>query len=220
MASSKAKPGNRPAAKNNSGRPSAKSGGTRTQQVSRSRSQERREELRQQRRERRAAAAAAPVQEPAGGPPKWLWVTSFVLAIIGLGVSAYLTYEHYTEASGFLGCPETSTINCQKVTTSSQSMIFGAIPVALTGLLFYVFVVAIMSPWAWMSKWRWMPQLRLATMVSGMGMVLYLVYAELFQIGAICLYCTSVHVITFLLFSLIVISFAIWGFAAPEEDTA
>ena len=34
--------------------------------------------------------------------------------------------------------------------------------------------------------------------------VLYLIYAELFSIGAICLWCTSVHVITFALFVLIV----------------
>jgi uncharacterized membrane protein len=37
-----------------------------------------------------------------------------------------------------------------------------------------------------------------------MGFVLYLVYAELIQIGAICLWCTSVHVATFLIFALIV----------------
>ena len=37
-----------------------------------------------------------------------------------------------------------------------------------------------------------------------MGFVLYLIYAELIQIGAICLWCTSVHVATFLIFALIV----------------
>jgi uncharacterized membrane protein len=31
-------------------------------------------------------------------------------------------------------------------------------------------------------------------------MVIYLVYAELFQINAICLWCTTVHVVTFALF--------------------
>jgi uncharacterized membrane protein len=37
-----------------------------------------------------------------------------------------------------------------------------------------------------------------------MCFVLYLIYAELIEVGEICPYCTSVHVITFLLFSLIV----------------
>jgi uncharacterized membrane protein len=38
--------------------------------------------------------------------------------------------------------------------------------------------------------------------------VLYLVYRELVSIGQICPYCTSVHVITFLLFVLIVFAAA------------
>jgi uncharacterized membrane protein len=42
---------------------------------------------------------------------------------------------------------------------------------------------------------------------------LYLVYAEVFQIGNICLWCTSVHVITLILFALTAISAAIWGLA-------
>jgi uncharacterized membrane protein len=44
--------------------------------------------------------------------------------------------------------------------------------------------------------------------VIGILFVLYLVYTELFTIGAICLWCTSVHVITFILFALIVFSAA------------
>jgi uncharacterized membrane protein len=51
--------------------------------------------------------------------------------------------------------------------------------------------------------------------------VLYLVYAELFQIGAICLYCTSVHIITFLIFALVAVSSALWGLApAPRRAAA
>jgi uncharacterized membrane protein len=143
---------------------------------------------------------------------------TFVLAIAGLGVSIYLTYTHYTE-SALLGCAESGTVNCTKVTTSSQSMIFGVIPVAVTGLAYYVFMVALMSPWAWKSTWEWLPRIRLAAAVAGIGMVLYLIYAELFQIGAICLYCTSVHVITFVMFALIAVSAALWGLG-PSRTAA
>ena len=41
---------------------------------------------------------------------------------------------------------------------------------------------------------------RLAAAVGGVAMVLWLVYAELFIIDAICLYCTVVHGLTLLLF--------------------
>ena len=40
--------------------------------------------------------------------------------------------------------------------------------------------------------------------VTGMLFVLYLIYNELIRIGQVCEYCTSVHIITFLLFALIV----------------
>jgi uncharacterized membrane protein len=143
------------------------------------------------------------------GPAPWLQITSFVLALGGLGVSIYLTIAHYTEAA-LAGCSESGTINCAKVTTSPQSIVFG-IPVAVLGLAFFVFLVAIMSPWAWQARRREVHLLRIASMVVGIGMVIYLIYAEFIIIGAICLYCTSVHIITFLLFVLTAFGAAAWG---------
>jgi len=132
-----------------------------------------------------------------------------VLALAGLGVSIYLTIAHFTE-SALLGCSESGLVNCTKVTTSPQSYVFG-IPVAVLGLAFYLFAVAIMSPWAWQASRREVHLLRIASLVVGMGFVLYLIYAELFIIGSICLYCTSVHAITFALFVLTAIAAAAWG---------
>ena len=143
------------------------------------------------------------------GPALWLQLTTFVLALAGLGVSIYLTIAHFTE-SALLGCSETGLVNCTKVTTSAQSYVFG-IPVAVLGLAFYVFAVAIMSPWAWRAGRREIHLLRIASLVVGIGFVLYLLYAELFIIGSICLYCTSVHIITFVLFVLTMAAVAVWG---------
>jgi uncharacterized membrane protein len=141
--------------------------------------------------------------------PMWLQLTTFVLALAGLGVSTYLTVAHFTE-SALLGCSESGVVNCTKVTTSPQSYVFG-IPVAILGLAFYVAAVALMSPWAWRSSRREVHLIRLASVMVGVGFVLYLIYAELFIIGSICLYCTSVHVITFLLFALTAFAAAVWG---------
>ena len=123
-------------------------------------------------------------------------------------MSIYLTIAHFTQ-SALLGCSESGVVNCTKVTTSPQSYVFG-IPVAVLGLVFYVFAVAIMSPWAWRWARREVYLIRLAAMVAGIGW-LYLLYAELFIIGSICLYCTSVHAITFVLFGLTVFAAAAWG---------
>ena len=68
-----------------------------------------------------------------------------------------------------------------------------------------------MSPWAWQATRREIHLLRIASLVVGIGFVLYLIYAELFIIGSICLYCTSVHALTFALFVLTVIAAAAWG---------
>jgi uncharacterized membrane protein len=157
-----------------------------------------------------------PAEAEYAWPAAWLRWTTFALALIGLGVSIYLTYAHYTE-SALAGCTETTgVVNCGKVTTSEQSVVFG-IPVAVLGLAFYVFMVAIMSPWAWKARRREVGLLRLASLVVGIGFVLYLIYAELFDIGSICLYCTSVHVITFFLFVLTGLAAAIWGFAPQAQ---
>jgi len=157
---------------------------------------------------------------PAAGTtvPLWLQLTTFLLALAGLGVSIYLTIAHFTEST-LAGCSETSgLVNCTKVTTSPESYVFG-IPVAVLGLAFYVFAVAIMSPWAWRSARREVHLVRLASMVVGIGFVVYLLYAELFIIGSICLYCTSVHVITFVLFVLTMFAAAAWGLGPARQSS-
>jgi uncharacterized membrane protein len=44
---------------------------------------------------------------------------------------------------------------------------------------------------------------RLAASGAGAAMVLYLVYIELFRIGAICLWCTAMHVTAVSLFAVV-----------------
>jgi uncharacterized membrane protein len=147
-------------------------------------------------------AMPAPARQHRAAPP-WLQWTTLGLSLVGLGVSLYLTIAHYTTATT-LACPETGIVNCAKVTTSPQSMLFGVIPVAVLGLGFYLFLTAINSPWAWRSGWPALRWARLGALISGVAFVLYLIYTELFTLDAICLWCTSVHVITILLFVLVV----------------
>ncbi len=122
---------------------------------------------------------------------------TLLLSLIGLGVSIYLTIEHYNGNSG-LACPESSTVNCAKVTTSPESVIAG-IPVAVLGLPFFVAMVAANLPQSWRLDVPWLRLARVVATCVGMVFVLYLVYVELFKVSAICLWCTSVHIITFLL---------------------
>ena len=161
----------------------------------------------QRARERKAAAAAAAAAPPAEVslkvPPLWYQLVTWALAIAGLGVSTYLTITHY-DSSVPLACSDKGVINCALVTSSAESMVFGVIPVAVLGLAFFVFMVAATSPWAWRLKFPALTWIRIGSVVVGIGFVLYLIYTELFTLDAICLWCTSVHGLTFLLFVLIV----------------
>ncbi len=137
-------------------------------------------------------------------PAIWFrWVT-FILSLGGLGVSSYLTFTHYA-GTHFLACSGSGVIDCAKVTTSSESVILG-IPVAVLGLGFYFVFAIVNSPPMWALSVRWVHQARVALAIMGIGFVLYLVIAELFIIGSICLWCSSVHIVTLILFIMIVTS--------------
>jgi uncharacterized membrane protein len=161
-------------------------------------------------------ASDAPVRS---GPFGWvranpLKFTTWLLAIFGFGVSIYLTITHY-DTHIVITCSDNGLVNCQKVTTSSQSMVFGIFPVAVLGLAFYTFMVAINSPLGWRFSQPVVRWARLGSVIVGMGFVLYLVYAEIIQIGNICLWCTSVHVVTFLMFALLIYDATSWGLSSP-----
>ena len=102
---------------------------------------------------------------------------------------------HYVTGAS-LACPDTGAINCEKVTTSPQSVIFG-VPVALIGLAFFTAMAVLNSPAAWRRTaplWRWS---RMALATSGVVFALYLIYTELFTVHAICLWCTGAHLVAF-----------------------
>jgi uncharacterized membrane protein len=134
--------------------------------------------------------------------PRWVWPVTLVLALIGLGLSTYLTVEHFTGSTS-LYCSGIPGSNCLKVTTSAESYFLG-IPVSVLGLAQYVAMVALCSPWAWRSARAEVHLARLLLATVGMCFVLWLITAEVVIIKAICLYCTGVHIVTFLLFVAVV----------------
>jgi uncharacterized membrane protein len=133
---------------------------------------------------------------------RWQPIVTPLLCLAGVGISTYLTIAHFD--AHLLTCPvSNATINCEEVTTSPESEVFGVIPVAILGLFYFVPMLALCSPPAWSSPHRIVHLARLAGSITGVGMVLYLIFAELFQIKAICLWCSSIHLITLVLFVII-----------------
>ena len=123
--------------------------------------------------------------------PLWALVVSEALCVVGLGISAYLTYVHFNNPTGL----------------ASYSVIFG-VPVPVAGLAFFAGMVVLCSPWAWRMPQIVVLRLRVAASMVGVAMILYLIYVELFRLDAICLWCTSIHAITVILFMTIAFSTA------------
>ena len=134
-------------------------------------------------------------------PLRWQPLATLALSIVGLGIATYLTITHFDKVA--LVCSDNGTINCAKVTTSPQSEIVG-IPVAMLGLAFFIPMIALCLPAAWRSADRRIHLARLVLSVTGVGTIIYLIIAELFIIKAICLWCSGVHLVTFILFVIIV----------------
>ena len=130
--------------------------------------------------------------------PRWLAPLALTWCVLGLLVSIYLTYEHYT-GSTTLACPASGAVDCAKVTSSAWSTILG-IPVAPLGLLFFAVMLVLCRPSLLCRRSTVLDVARLGFCGVGLLMALYLLWAELFQIHAICLWCTGVHILTFLLF--------------------
>jgi uncharacterized membrane protein len=185
---------------------------------------------------RPAAGRPAPVA-PASTrwTPPWLRWTALGLSVLGLGLSIYLTIAHLAGA-GILVCGNHGLVDCAAVTTSAESELFGIFPVAELGLAFYLFMVVINLPWAWRPEWRWLPvrgpraearrrglaetawRLRLGSVIVGVLFILYLIYTELITLRAICLWCTGVHITTFVLFVVLVAQATFWG--SPAKAAA
>jgi uncharacterized membrane protein len=142
----------------------------------------------------------------------WLPFSTLVLCVLGLIDSGYQTYTHFT-ATGLLGCSAKADA-CVVVQSSPYAYVLG-IPVAVLGLVFYACMLVLCSPQAWRSRQPAIAWLRLVSAVVGVVFVLYLVYCEVIRLGRICPYCTSVHVITLMLFGLVIFRAATPGQLPP-----
>lgn len=153
---------------------------------------------------------------------RWRPIAAMTVSVLGLAVATYLTYSHYTNPSASqLTCPlggsGRSLVDCGAVLTSRFSEIFG-LPVALYGAVFFVFMIGINLPRMWRSPSLLVARLRLGTAVAGMAMVLYLVGVELLAVQHICIWCTSVHILQFALFMLVITGWNDTGWAVSQWD--
>lgn len=127
-----------------------------------------------------------------------LWVIR-LLALAGMGVSAYLTWAHLAHQS--VACGQSQ--GCDTVQQSIYSEVAG-IPVALLGLMAYTALFALTflrghvpDPWD-----DYVPLAIFGISLIGMLYSAYLTYLELFVIYAICRWCVGSAIIITAIFLL------------------
>ena len=111
--------------------------------------------------------------------------------LAGLGISIYLTAVHYAGVP--LACPANGTINCEAVLSSRYAVIAGSnVPTSAAGIVWFA-----VSALLWTRR---AGRVQLAWSALGLLAVLFLVYIEIVQLGAVCIWCTAAHVLVVVIF--------------------
>ncbi len=147
--------------------------------------------------------------DAAGRAAVWRGRGLVVLAGLGVLVSGYLTWVHYSGKAALC----TGAGGCEQVLTSRFAVVAG-IPVALLGLGLYLTLLGL-SLWRALARAGAPPLVPLALFGLALAGALYsgyLTYLELFVIRAICPWCVSSAVLLATLCAL-----SGWDAAAPRE---
>ena len=138
----------------------------------------------------RAARLAGADSEGVAAPALALAVPALLLALSvgGLGISSYLAYTHWADAS--IACGGVG--NCNFVNNSRYAELAG-MPVALLGALNYAAMIATAVVWLWLRPpgLAWPVMVFWGLSVGGTLYSAYLTYVELFVLEAICIYCVA-----------------------------
>ncbi len=123
------------------------------------------------------------------------WFLGF--AALGLAASGASTWVHYrllTDPTYVSVCDVGSAMSCSDAYTSRYGAI-GGVPVALLGMLFFVFVIGlVLLARRSAAASANLPGYVFAASTVGLAFVLYLGYASYFILGTVCLLCVGTYI--------------------------
>lgn len=139
--------------------------------------------------------------------PRWPPWTVPSLLVIGLGISAYLSFVEVREARAVCG----PVGDCNTVQQSEYARLFGVVPMALLGLIAYAaMVVAKLVQGMGPKRWRRPAMLCLFGLaLCGTLFSVYLTFLEPFVIGATCMWC---------ILSALTMTSLLWASALPARE--
>ena len=142
------------------------------------------------------------------------------LSLLGIGITIYLTSVHYENVP--LICSESGLVNCNRVISSSYSVVPGTtLPITIPGLAWCVVVASLAIAGLITASTKWQRRIRWAQFIwalSGMLVVLYLVYAEIVLLHTICAWCTALHVLILLMFLITLVQLQFMPSEATVRD--
>jgi uncharacterized membrane protein len=134
-----------------------------------------------------------------------LLVTIVAMALVGVGISIYLTTIHYAHVAP--ACTVNGIVNCSSVLKSRFSTVPGtSIPITIPGMIWFLVsgalaMAGLIRVWSGQDEPERLRLYQLLWAAGGMLFVLYLVYAEIVQLHNICEWCTGVHILTLATFT-------------------
>jgi len=146
--------------------------------------------------------AGASIGDPLHGPnnrrQKWLLI-GMLLALIGLGISAYSTVHHLevmAKGATDAGCNINDTINCDTVARSEYSEVMG-IPLGVWGGAYFAALLVLLGIVAFTGKGKEENTQAYAAMV-GIGVIVSVVLGGIsaLKLGSACLTCIGIYVVT------------------------
>jgi uncharacterized membrane protein len=129
------------------------------------------------------------IQNRAAFPAARRDLLTLALALLGLGVAAYLAYVETQAVKAFCG----PVGDCNTVQSSPYARLFGVLPIGVLGVIGYALILAAWwlrrtgpTPW---SDWATLALLGMS--LGGTLFSIYLTYLEVAVIRAVCLWCLS-----------------------------
>lgn len=131
----------------------------------------------------------------------------FVLSLVLILVSVYLTYVHYTEKA--VPCPLLKTQDCNVVLSSSYSTLFG-VPVSLLGFFLYVALAYNAYRIFSLSEHYDRKYGKRLLYISSIGIIGagYFNSVMLFKLNALCTWCEFTHIMIAIIFILSLVMFS------------
>jgi uncharacterized membrane protein len=145
-----------------------------------------------------------------------LAATAGLAGLAGIAVSAYLTVVHYSVLP--LVCTTTGLVSCERVLSSPYSVIAGSgLPTSAAGIVWFGVSAAVAAALLAGRDSLLLLRFQLAWSAIGLATVLFLVFLEIVQLGAICIWCTTAHALVVLTFLAVLTRYQSAGAGYPAD---